>query len=126
MTTLIRPGLAPAARVQRHAASASAKTMRALQILKDAGQDGIGCSYFGAAMWGNEARSGRVSAVQGGGDYAAQMLLGRLRKRGLARINRGDGSSRWALTAKGALLLNPNESPWTQSVRRLVDADRGR
>lgn len=53
----------------------------------------------GAKLWPN--RTSKATSMGGGGDYAAQMLLGRLRKAGLARVVSGDGSSRWALTPNG-------------------------
>ena len=58
----------------------------------------------GDAVWpGGNGRKGRVSAGTGGGDYAALMLLGRLRNRGLVagRTPSGEGSTRWYLTAAG-------------------------
>lgn len=64
---------------------------------------GTGCDNFGAAYFG-ERRSGRISSVNGGGDYAAQMTLGRLRKLGWTSTQTMDGhlgSSRWMLTASG-------------------------
>jgi hypothetical protein len=54
---------------------------------------------IGVVIWPN--RTGRITAVQGGGDYAAQMLLGRLRKDGLVRTQHSEGSSIWELTEKG-------------------------
>lgn len=54
---------------------------------------------IGARLWPN--RRSRGCAVQGGGDYAAQMLLGRMRKAGLVRVAHGEGSSQWELTATG-------------------------
>lgn len=53
----------------------------------------------GSMLWPN--RRGRTCAVQGGGDYAAQMLLGRLRKKGWVRVADGTGSSEWTLTSLG-------------------------
>lgn len=54
---------------------------------------GSAASMVGAHLWPN--RTGRISAVQGGGDYAAQMLLGRMRKKGLVRYAHSIGSTRW-------------------------------
>ncbi len=56
-------------------------------------------SMIGAHLWPN--RKTRGSAVQGGGDYAAQMLLGKLRAQNLVRTLNDEGSSRWALTGSG-------------------------
>lgn len=51
-------------------------------------------------------RKGRIASSNGGGDYAAQMLLGRMRKAGLVRgtLPSADyqrGATVWVLTAKG-------------------------
>lgn len=79
-------------------------TMRlALETLRSAGTDGIDCFSFGHAVMPN--RAGRRMSASGGGDYAAQMYLGRLRKLGLARTLITEGSSRWALTDKGRTKL---------------------
>lgn len=82
-------------------ASTPTTTERALAILirERANMDGVAASMLGAQLW--PERIGRVFAVQGGGDYAAQMLLGRMRKAGLVRVARGEGSSRWELTSDG-------------------------
>lgn len=63
----------------------------------------LGCSAVGAIVWEGAGvpRRGRVSAVNGGGDYAAQMLLGRMRKAGLVRTTHDLGSSQWELTVEG-------------------------
>jgi len=56
----------------------------------------------GNAVWPDrEMRGGRGVSSNGGGDYAAQMLLGRLKKAGLVEHARSEGSSRWCLTRKG-------------------------
>jgi hypothetical protein len=54
----------------------------------------------GATVWKGKKR-GRVTSSGGGGDYAAQMLLGRMRKAGLVRAIHSEGSSRWEVTALG-------------------------
>ena len=51
-----------------------------------------------------ENRSGRRVSASGGGDYAAQMLLGRMRKAGIVRVGNYEGSSRWELTLAGLQL----------------------
>lgn len=79
----------------------SPTTLRALRALEAGPLD---CSTFGAKLWGAERR-GRVSAVQGGGDYAAQCYLGKLRKRGLVEVEWGEGSSSWVLTKAGRAAL---------------------
>lgn len=60
----------------------------------------LDCFTVGAAVWGS-SRGGRITAGGGGGDYAAQMLLGRMRKAGLVRTTHDEGSSRWELTPSG-------------------------
>lgn len=54
----------------------------------------------GAEVWKGRPR-GRTTSSGGGGDYAAQMLLGRLRKAGLVRVVPSEGSSRWDVTPRG-------------------------
>ncbi len=54
---------------------------------------------FGAAMW--PGRTGRITSTSGGGDYAAQMLLGRLRAKGIVRTTLDPGATRWELTSRG-------------------------
>lgn len=56
------------------------------------------CSDVGTVI---DNRRGRISASTGGGDYAAQMLLGRLRKAGLVEHARSEGATRWRLTPRG-------------------------
>lgn len=46
-------------------------------------------------------RRGRVSSANGGGDYAAQMLLGRMRKAGLVEPAPSNGATLWRLTTAG-------------------------
>ena len=58
---------------------------------------GTSASMVGAEIWDNKKR-GRVVASQGGGDYAAQMLLGRMRKKGWVNTLFQDGSSQWVVT----------------------------
>lgn len=53
---------------------------------------GIPAVLVGGAVWGRNRRS-RGCSGHGGGDYAAQMLLGRMRKAGLVRVAPGEGSS---------------------------------
>ena len=57
---------------------------------------------IGAFVWRDRNR-GRISAVQGGGDYAAQMLLGRLRQKGLVQVAFDSVAkvTRWELTYRG-------------------------
>lgn len=73
-------------------------TQRALRYLLKHGPSG--CSCVGTVI---DNRHGRVSATTGGGDYAAQMLLGRMRKAGLVRHASSEGSTIWELTPRGCL-----------------------
>ena len=78
---------------------------RALDILYC--QPPMGCGEFGAKMW-PERRGYRAGvSSNGGGDYPAQMLLGRLRKLGWAQVVRGEGSSCWELTTAGKKMCRP-------------------
>jgi hypothetical protein len=70
---------------------------RALSLLAQHGSMTAG--ELGARLWPN--RTGRGVSSNGGGDYAAQMLLGRLRSRNLVGTINSDGSSVWALTGSG-------------------------
>ena len=78
-------------------------SQRALMYLYDhAGRDGVSCFAVGNAVWpGRTIRGGRGVSVNGGGDYAAQMLLGRLKKARLVEHARSEGSSRWRLSTDG-------------------------
>lgn len=57
---------------------------------------------IGAFLW-HDRKRGRVSAPQGGGDYAAQMLLGRLKTAGLVQHTHSwrGSSTMWEVTAAG-------------------------
>ncbi len=56
----------------------------------------------GGAVWRDRPR-GRVTSSGGGGDYAAQMLLGRMKAAGLVCHSRAhrEGSTRWEVTPLG-------------------------
>lgn len=72
--------------------------LRALAYLRTADRRaGVAAGLVGAAVWPGPRR-GHVVSSNGGGDYAAQMLLGRLRRRGLVRTLHTEGSSRWVLS----------------------------
>lgn len=85
------------------------QTVRALAILSVGGGNGYEMTAFefGAKMW--PERTGRVASASGGGDYAAQMLLGRLRKAGYVIGVYGDrcqdcgltDATRWRITEAG-------------------------
>jgi len=57
-----------------------------------------GCHAVGDVI---DNRRGRMVSASGGGDYAAQMLLGRMRSKGYVRVCNADGSSLWELTSAG-------------------------
>lgn len=77
---------------------------KAIAYLHTVGRDGVTADFVGDAVW--PVRRGRITSSGGGGDYAAQMLLGRLRKRGLAEVtSAGKGASKWCLTAAGRRVL---------------------
>lgn len=76
---------------------------RALNILYC--QPPMAASSFGAEMWPD--RTSKGYSMGGGGDYAAQMLLGRLRAKGWAQVVRGEGSSCWELTMAGRKMCRP-------------------
>lgn len=81
------------------------KYAEACRVLNGSGS--MTAAEFGEAVWPEGVRSGRVSSVNGGGDYSAQMLLGRLRSLGLTRTvsGYGPGCSRWELTPTGCSLV---------------------
>lgn len=54
----------------------------------------------GTIVWKGKKR-GRVTSSGGGGDYGAQMLLGRMKKAGLVRHARSEGSTLWEVTELG-------------------------
>lgn len=77
-------------------------TQRALRCLYDGGYAGVSSGEVGGAVWPDrEVRFGRGVSSNGGGDYAAQMLLGRLKKAGLVEYATSEGSTRWRLSTKG-------------------------
>jgi hypothetical protein len=82
--------------------SASPRQRALLYLYEDAGRDGVSCYDVGNATWPERAvRGGRGVSSNGGGDYAAQMLLGRLKKAGLVEHAPSEGSSRWRLSEEG-------------------------
>jgi hypothetical protein len=54
----------------------------------------------GAVVWKGKER-GKTTSMGGGGDYASQMLLGRMKKAGLVRHAPSEGSTRWEVTPLG-------------------------
>lgn len=79
---------------------------RALVALASLGKDGASSGDFGGAYFGKDRKS-KGTSMGGGGDYAAQMLLGRLKKKGLVRHSMRfcEGSTVWELTATGLLAI---------------------
>ena len=81
---------------------ATASQRALLYLSKDGDRYGVSCFDVGNAVWPDRViRGGRGVSVNGGGDYAAQMLLGRLKSAGLVEHAPSEGSSRWRLTAEG-------------------------
>lgn len=76
---------------------ASPVEQRAIDYLRQH-PGGVSAGCVGAHLW--PERDGRINSSNGGGDYAAQMLLGRMRKKGWVYVLYGTGSSQWALTSK--------------------------
>lgn len=79
-------------------ANGESTTLRVLRYLAAHGP--VDATTVGAAVW-RDLKRGHVISSNGGGDYAAQMLLGRLKKRGLVRHAPSNGASRWEITAEG-------------------------
>jgi hypothetical protein len=73
-------------------------TVQVLRYLRDHGPSG--CSDIGTVIENRRGSRGGVS-TNGGGDYAAQMLLGRMKRAGLVEHAPSDGSSLWQLTSAG-------------------------
>jgi len=79
---------------------------RVLTYLRTVGSEGVSCFEVGSAAWPDrEIRGGRGVSSNGGGDYAAQMLLGRLKKEGLVEQAPSPGSTKWRLSTKGRVML---------------------
>lgn len=77
-------------------------TQRALLCLYASGYGGVSCGEVGGAVWPERVICfGRGVSSNGGGDYAAQMLLGRLKKKGLVEYAPSAGSTQWRLSTKG-------------------------
>lgn len=64
---------------------------------------------FGGELW-RSLKRGRTVSSNGGGDFAAQQFLGRLRKLGFVRVANETaewrGASRWEITSEGIRALN--------------------
>lgn len=73
-----------------------------IYLYKDDDRHGVSCFDVGSAVWPDRViRGGRGVSHNGGGDYAAQMLLGRLKKAGLVEHAPSERSTLWRLTADG-------------------------
>jgi hypothetical protein len=84
--------------------SIASQTYQALALLE---REPMVASAFGAELWRHRAR-GRTVSANGGGDYAAQCFLGRLRKRGLVETDKSPAGSMvsiWTLTPAGRRAL---------------------
>lgn len=79
--------------------SLSTRERALLYLFKDAGREGVSCFDVGNAVWPD--RTSRIAPGRGGGDYAAQMLLGRMKKAGLVEHAPSNGSALWRLSPKG-------------------------
>lgn len=104
-------------------------TQRALLCLRDGGWHGLSASEVGSGVWPDrERRPGRGMSINGGGDYAAQMLLGRIKKAGLVEYASGEGSTRWRLSTKGQNEVRALESKTTRHGGSAIgdSSDRGR
>lgn len=103
-------------------------TYNAIVIL--VGRGPMSADDFGGDLWRGRKR-GRTTSSGGGGDYAAQMLLGRLRRAGLAEHAPGyEGATRWQATAKGrnelARCLANSGAPGEVRKLRAVSSNGGR
>jgi hypothetical protein len=74
------------------------QTYNALVILT--GRGPMSADMFGVELWRGKKR-GKTTSMGGGGDYGAQMFLGRLKSLGYARTTHTEGSSRWEATPAG-------------------------
>ena len=73
-----------------------------LYLCQDSSRYGVSCFDVGNAAWPDRiVRGGRGVSTNGGSDYAAQMLLGRLKKAGLVEHAASTGSSLWRISPKG-------------------------
>lgn len=73
---------------------------------------------LGAILW--PKRSGRVISSNGGGDYAAQCLLGKMRQKGWVRVQPRSITSVWELTAAGRVAAIRARQDWHHMFERRV------
>jgi hypothetical protein len=64
---------------------------------------------IGIHVWAGRKR-GKTTSMGGGGDYAAQMLLGRLKSAGLVQQTHGEGSTRWEIATRGRQVAAKGQS----------------
>lgn len=87
-------------------------TLKALQILKDAGSDGLMPGEFARLMWPDTPNWGKVYNVGHGATYGAGMwkaaggFLGRLQHRGLALWARPAGVGIYTISPEGRDVLS--------------------
>jgi hypothetical protein len=98
-------------------------TQRALRCLHTSGYNGLSSGEVGGAVWPDRTiRGGRGVSSNGGGDYAAQMLLGRLKKAGLVEYAPSEGSTRWRLSTKGQKAVGRLPSAPTSAKAQVAKA----
>ena len=91
--------------------SSAKATIRELAIIYLAGGPRVAW-MIGEHLWPD--RKGAIVAAKGGGDYAAQMLMGRMRKAGIVRARKMNvGATELEITDKGRELA-------IQILRRLA------
>ncbi len=92
----------------------------ALVILVGEGEP-MSADNFGARLWRDKKR-GRVTSSNGGGDYAAQCFLGKLKRDGYVRHAPSEGCTLWEITPAGrnALAAALNASGAPGEVRQLL------
>lgn len=78
-------------------------TLRVLEYLRDHGE--TDASSIGSVIWRDLERHNVYARSNGGGDYAMQMMLGRMRRSSLVRTSNSEGSSRWHITPEGRTYL---------------------
>ena len=100
-------------------------TQRALLCLHEGGYNGVSSGEVGEAVWPDRViHFGRGVSSNGGGDYAAQMLLGRLKKAGLVEYAASEGSTRWRLSATGLQKVRALRDPKSPANGAVVKVPR--
>lgn len=83
---------------KRAAVKVGSMIYNALVILT--GRGPMSADDFGCDLW-RDMKRGKTTSSGGGGDFGAQMFLGRLRRLGFAQTTHDPGSSRWEATSVG-------------------------